>query len=85
MFTYDNTRAGAPGALWFRLGARRALREAQDALDEAGILLMPLIGETDWRSDGVRALHDELRRLQEEVGALGVQLRAREWELEAAP
>lgn len=51
---------------WARLAAIRELRSAMGSLDDACAALVGLVADTNWQSDGVRALHElleETRRL----------------------
>jgi hypothetical protein len=55
------------------------------SLEDACAALVGLVADTDWQSDGVRALHElleEHRRLAD--GYWGV-VRAQVWELESVP
>ena len=82
MYAIDIAGAGSSAALWAWFAAGREIDGALAALDDAGAALLPLVAETDWHADGVRALHallDDLRlQTEEERGRLS----AREWELE---
>lgn len=45
-------------SMWQQAGAQ--LRVALDFAQTAAATLEPLVGETEWQSDGLRALHDTL-------------------------
>ena len=65
-----------------RLAALRELRTAMGALEEACAALVGLVDESNWQSDGVRALHELLAELQRLAnGHLGA-VRGKVWELE---
>jgi len=70
--------------MWARYHAQQALTAAIDALDAAGAALVSLTADTQWSSDGVRALNQMLGDTQAAAGAEAAQLRTRSWELEQA-
>lgn len=74
MYEIDALSPGYPGGLWPRIAAARALAEAIEALQDAGTALLPLLADSDWQADGVRALHDLITELLDagaaEVGVL---------------
>lgn len=42
-----------------------------------------MLDDSDWQSDGLRALHDLLARLRDDTGVELGHLQVREWELAA--
>lgn len=85
MYDVDIARSWTPDELWARFAAERAIDDAIAALEEAGASLAPLIADTDWRAQGVRALHEELRAFSTGAAAEITQLRSRLWELGGVP
>lgn len=85
MFNFD--RPAAVGELtgtaleWVR--AYTAVEEAIGLLEDAGAALNPLIYESEWQANGVRALHELIvelkRRTAIEIGELGTRL----WEIQS--
>jgi hypothetical protein len=68
---------------WQRLAALRELRVAIAALEEACALLVGLIDETTWQSDGVRALHELLEDMHRVASGHVWTITGRMWELES--
>lgn len=69
--------------LWVRLVVSRELGIALAALEEAGAGLVPLAADTDWQSEGFRALSERLDRLSDDTGLEVGRVKSREWELTA--
>jgi hypothetical protein len=67
------------GLEWFR--AFTAVEEAIGTLEDAGAALNPLIYESEWQANGVRALHELIIELKTrtaiEIGELGTRF----WEI----
>lgn len=82
MHSFTHAEAGVSEALWAQVSALQDVRSAMTALDTAGAALVGLVDDSDWRSDGVRALNELLRRLTERTGEQRGALAVREWELE---
>lgn len=70
---------------WAKSAALRELRDAIDALDSARSSLVGLAADTEWHSDGVRAMQQSLDDLQRRAGVLAGALRFREQEIVAVP
>ncbi|WP_157559927.1 hypothetical protein [Microbacterium sp. H83] len=70
---------------WAKSAARRHLREAIDALDDARVRLIGLAEDTEWHSDGVRAMHEKLSDLQRRTAAVAGSVRFRQSEIEGVP
>lgn len=83
MFSIDIAQGWSSEQLWCWYGARRALTEAITALEEAGIALVPLIADTEWRADGVQALNETIEGFSGRCASETSALRPRLWELEA--
>ena len=60
---------------WAKADARRELREADEALDSARAALLGLAADTQWRSEGVRAMQDAIDDLARRTGAVGITVR----------
>ena len=84
MYSFVNTQSIGSDALWSWSSARRELDDALHTLDDAGAALVGLIDDSDWRSDGVRALNEVLSRVRQTVRVEVGQLRMRAGELDAA-
>ena len=82
MHSFTHAEAYASDAFWAWVTARRDIDAAITALESAGAALVALVDESDWQSDGVRALHELLGRVQDGTGSEigGLQVRARELE-----
>ncbi|WP_243228546.1 hypothetical protein [Microbacterium sp. CIAB417] len=84
MHSIDMAAAWTPEQLWGWHSARRSVSDALAALDEVGAALLPLIADTEWQAEGVRALHVEIESFSAQCASAAATLRARLWELEAA-
>lgn len=82
MYSFAIAGAGSSDALWAWIVARREIESAIAALDEAGAALLTLVADSDWQSDGVRALHALLSDLRSRASAELASLFERERELE---
>lgn len=82
MHSLMNTETGAVDDTWARLAALRELRAAMGALEDAGALLVGLIEDTRWRSDGVRALQESLEEMQRLASGHLATVRGKVWQLE---
>ncbi|WP_309104020.1 hypothetical protein [Microbacterium sp.] len=82
MYAIDIAQTGSSEALWAWFAAGREVDEALSELDAAGAALVPLVAETDWHADGVRALHTLLEDLRRQTESERGRLSARQWELE---
>ncbi|KDA05247.1 hypothetical protein DC31_03460 [Microbacterium sp. CH12i] len=83
MFNYDLAEAWSADSLLAWFSAQRAVAEAIDALEDGGAALLPLVSESDWHAQGMRALHELIVDLKDRVAAESGQLHSRLWELEA--
>lgn len=83
MYSFVSTGSWSADELWARYAAAQALDDAISCLEQAGAALSPLVAQSDWRSRGVRALHDLLDELVTRTSAEITGLRTRAWELEA--
>ncbi|MFY9714511.1 MAG: hypothetical protein WAK00_13650 [Microbacterium sp.] len=82
MYSFAIAGAGSSEALWAWVAARREIESAIAALDVAVADLMTLAEDSDWQSDGVRALHALLADLGSRASAEIASLFERERELE---
>ena len=83
MYSIAPDHAVGSEALWVSFLARRELADAISILERAGAALIPMLDDSDWQSDGLRALHDLLARLRDDTGVELGHLQVREWELAA--
>ncbi|WP_102193504.1 hypothetical protein [Microbacterium aurantiacum] len=82
MYSFAIAGAGSSEALWAWIAARREIESATAALDVAVAGLQTLAEDSDWQSDGVRALHALLSDLRSRASAELASLFERERELE---
>lgn len=82
MHSFTIAGGGSSDALWAWFAARREIESAIASLDEAGAALVTLVADSDWQSEGVRALHELLSGLRALTSAEIASLSEREWELE---
>lgn len=82
MYSFAMAGAGSSEALWAWFAARREIESAIAALDEAAAALVALVADSDWQSDGVRALHALLSDLRSRASAQIASLSERARELE---
>jgi hypothetical protein len=83
MYDIAIAEAWASEQLWALYAAIGAVDDAIAALEEAGAGLLPLIADSEWASDGVRALHELLNDIKDRSASEIAQLGDRIWELEA--
>lgn len=81
-FTHADGWSSDEAWAWFSVG--RDMRDALDALDTAAGLIVMLAEGSAWHSDGLRALHEAIIRMQMGVRALRPALVLREAEIERA-
>jgi hypothetical protein len=83
MYSLAQDHAIDSSALWVWMLTSREIATAISLLEEVGAVLVSLVDDSNWQSEGFRALHDLLARLREDTGAEMGTLRVREWELNA--
>jgi hypothetical protein len=83
MYSFTHAEAFSSDGMWAVFSAAREIGAAISTLDSAGSALVSLIDDCDWQSDGVRALHELLGRLQDRTAAQLGDLKTRQWEIEA--
>jgi len=83
MFSLAHDPTVASHELWTWMLVSGEIGAALSALEHAGSALVPLAADTDWQSEGLRALHELLGRLRDDAGAEIGELRVRQWELDA--
>lgn len=84
MHTFEIVGTGASDAAWARSQALREIRAAVDAVNAAAAVLVRLTVDTEWDSDGVRALHQALVEFAGRTSAEEAALQDREHELHRA-
>lgn len=84
MYSTEIAGEWAAEQAWGRHAARRFVNDAIEALEDAGVGLVPLAADTDWQSDGVRKLHTTIADFTAQCASAESSLRQRLWELEAA-
>lgn len=84
MYSTEIANDWAPEQIWGWHAARRFINDAIEALEDAGVALVPLIADTDWQAKGVRKLHETIESVTAECASAESSLRVRLWELEAA-
>ena len=82
MYSFAIAGAGSSEALWAWFAARREIESAIAALDDADTALLTLVADSDWQSDGVRALHALLSDLRSGASLELAGLSERKRELE---
>jgi hypothetical protein len=60
MYSFAIADAGSSDEMWAWFQAGQSLAAAIDAFEAAGAALVSLTADTEWASDGVRALHQKL-------------------------
>lgn len=83
MYPHAPDHAVGSEALWVWFAACREIADAISILEHAETALIPLVGDADWQSEGLRALHDLLARLRDDTGIEVGRLKMRERELTA--
>ncbi|MBO0980212.1 hypothetical protein [Microbacterium sp. SD291] len=81
MYSFAPAAGGISDQTWQALAARRALSDALDALDDAAGLLASLVADTEWQSQGVRALHAKLAEFRSRTDGVAGDLYLRWAEL----
>ena len=82
MYSFAIAGAGSSEALWAWFAARREIESAIADLDDAVVALLALVADSDWQSEGLRALHTLLSELRSRASAELASLFERERELE---
>ncbi|WP_311258118.1 hypothetical protein [Microbacterium sp. WCS2018Hpa-9] len=82
MYSFALAQTGAAETAWAKAQAVAALHSAVDALDEARASLAVLTSDTDWHSDGVRAMQHSLDELRRGARVEASEMRSRESEAE---
>ncbi|MFJ2544214.1 hypothetical protein [Microbacterium sp. NPDC087589] len=82
MYSFALAQTGAADTAWARAQALAALRTAVEALDDVRASLAVLTADTDWHSDGVRAMQDALEDLRRRTRPEASEMRSRESEAE---
>ncbi|WP_091228120.1 hypothetical protein [Microbacterium sp. 3J1] len=70
---------------WAKATVRQDLHDAIEALDSARASLSGLADDTEWHSDGVRAMQQSFDDLQRRTGAVAAAVRFREQEVVGVP
>ena len=65
MHSFTLAGAGVSDQAWSAFAARSALSEACEALDTATGMLGSLAVDSEWRSDGIAALHRKLAEFRD--------------------
>ncbi|KQR40119.1 hypothetical protein ASF80_12460 [Microbacterium sp. Leaf159] len=84
MYSFALAPTGTADAAWAKAQAVAALGTAVDALDDVRAALAVLASDTDWHSDGVRAMQESLDHLRVSTRAEASETRSRESEVERA-
>jgi len=84
MHSFAIAESGTSADAWACLQAASAVDEAISAMNAAGAAIVGLTVDTEWQSDGVRALHDTLAAFQTAAGVEVGRLSSRAWELDRA-
>lgn len=82
MYSFALAQTGAAETAWAKAQVVAALRTAVDAFDDARASLAVLASDTDWHSDGVRAMQSALDELRRGTRAEASDARDRESEAE---
>lgn len=82
MYSFALAQSGAAETAWAKAQVLAAIRSAADALDGARASLALLAPDTDWHSDGVRAMQDSLEELRHASRVEASEMRSRESEAE---
>lgn len=81
MHSFPLAQTGAAESAWAKAQALAALHTAIEALDDARASLAVLTSDTDWHSDGVRAMQESLDDLRRESRVEAAEARTREAEI----
>lgn len=84
MYSIALPQTGSADGAWAKAQAVAALGTAVDALDDVGGSLAVLASDTDWHSDGVRAMQESLDDLRVRTRVEDSETRSREFEAEGA-
>ena len=84
MYSSALAHAGTADGAWAKAQAVAALGTAVDALDDVRASLAVLASDTDWHSDGVRAMQESLDDLRVRTRVEATETRSRETEVERA-
>lgn len=84
MNPFVNAVSAGSDDLWAWSAASHEIIVAMRSLDETGAVLRILADESQWRSDGVRALNIVLERFQHRTRTEVGELRMRQWEMDRA-
>lgn len=68
MYTFALAQTGAAESTWAKARAAHDLDTAIDAFDDARASLIGLAADTQWHSDGVRAMHDAIADFERRTG-----------------
>lgn len=82
MYSFALAQTGAAETAWARAQTLAALRTAVEALDDVRASLAVLTSDTDWHSDGVRAMQRSLDDLRQGARVEASEMRSRESEAE---
>ncbi|QDE36306.1 hypothetical protein FIV50_16860 [Microbacterium foliorum] len=82
MYSFALAQTGAAETAWAKAQVLAALRTAVEALDDVRASLAVLTSDTDWHSDGVRAMQDALEDLRLGARLEASEMRSRESEAE---
>ncbi|APH46416.1 hypothetical protein BMW26_16810 [Microbacterium sp. 1.5R] len=82
MYSFALAQTGAADTAWAQSRAVAALRSAVEALDDVRASLAVLTADTDWHSDGVRAMQHSLDDLRRRTRVEASEMRSRESEAE---
>lgn len=84
MYSIALPQTGSADGAWAKAQAVAALGTAVDALDDVRASLAVLASDTDWHSDGVRAMQESLDDLRVRTRVEASETRSREFEAEGA-
>lgn len=84
MYSIALPQTGSADGAWAKAQAVAALGTAADALDDVRASLAVLASDTDWHSDGVRAMQESLDDLRVRTRFEASETRSREFEAEGA-
>lgn len=82
MYSFAFAQTGAANTGWAKAQTLAALRAAVEALDDVRAALAILTSDTDWHSDGVRAMQQSLDDLRGSTRVEASEMRTRESEAE---
>ncbi len=82
MHSFALAQTGTAETAWAKARVLAALRIAVEALDDVRASLAVLTADTDWHSDGVRAMQHSLDDLRRRTRVEASEMRSRESEAE---